>query len=160
VETKAELRKAIPRDQPGLDIVRRQAIEMGLSGTYDRNDFADRVAKPDPRLPEWIEDEDMLVLVISDDLTPFAYGVYDRSEARIRGLYTGETYREEGHASRIVDAFEREAQKRESDLIRVDSPRNAVEFFKKLGYEERETTTAPRGEISLQSMVKNLTERT
>lgn len=159
METRAELREAIPRDQPGLDIVRRQAVEMGLSGTYERDNFADLVAEPDPNLAEWIEDEDILVLVITDDLTPFAYGIYDRAEGKIRGLYTGETYRKEGHASRIVEAFEQEACNDKTDEIQVDSPSNAVDFFEKLGYEKRGTTRAPRGNICLTEMSKDLTER-
>lgn len=36
-------------DQPGFDIVHRQAIEMGLSNTYNRKDFVDLVAEHDPR---------------------------------------------------------------------------------------------------------------
>lgn len=156
MESNAELREAAPEDQPGLDIVRRQAIEMGFSGTYERNQFADLVAQPDPRLPEWIQDEDKLVLVVTDELTPFAYGVYDTEEHRILGLYTGETYRQEGHASRILQAFEEHARSHNASAIRVNSPRNAVEFFAKLGYRKKGTTPSPRCDIILQSMVKRL----
>ncbi len=160
METKAELREADPQDQPVLDIVRRQAIEIGLSGTYNRNDFADLVAEPDPRLGEWIEDDNTLVLVLGDEMTPFAYGVYDRSRSKIMGLYTGETYRDEGHASRIVNVFEQEARDRKKNDIRVDSPRNAVEFFENLDFQIYGTTTPSQIKIPLKRMKKKLTDGT
>lgn len=156
MKSDVQLREAQPSDTASLDIVRRQAIETGFTDAYERDDFADLVAQPDPNLGDWIEESEKIVLVITSELTPFAYGVYDRENSEILGLFTAENYQDEGHAEKILKKFEASASDHENHQITVYSPHNAVVFFEKLGFEQEEETTHPSHDLSVFQMKKRL----
>lgn len=153
---KAEISEAKPGDVPGLDIVRRQAIETGLSDVYDRDDFADLVAEPHSRLRTWVNDKNRLVLVIKSDFTPFSYGVLNTTNGRIQGLYTAESYQNQGHARIILEQFESRARKENLEKITVRTPKNAVGFFQENGFKRGEETLSKDYELTLINMCKRL----
>lgn len=150
------MREAEPGEAPGLDIVRRQAIETGFTDTYERDQFADLVAGVDPNLSNWIERDTILVLVVKSDMTPFAYGVLNKQSGQILGLYAAETYQNEGHASRILDQFHKQARKAGVDELQVDSSLNATTFFEKIGFERVKKLTDPQLDLPLIRMKKTL----
>lgn len=153
------LREAEASDTATLDIVRRQAIEIGLTDEYERDQFADLVAQPDPDLQNWIESDSFSVSVIGSDLTPFSYGILDLNTGEIKGLYTAENYRKEGYGSRLIDYFVSEA--RENDLTKLDvkSPKNTVKFFLKNNFNRLDQTHQhSETGIKLVEMEKNLPE--
>lgn len=129
------IRDAEPEDVPSLEIVRRQAIEAGLEGVYDRAEFAPLVASPTANLPEWITADDALTLVVETAVTVVAYGIYDIPAQRIRALYTAPDYQRCGCASALLDRFETRANQDDADEISVVAPRNAVPFFESHGFE-------------------------
>jgi N-acetylglutamate synthase-like GNAT family acetyltransferase len=150
--------EAEPEDVSGLDIVRRQAIETGFTDVYERSQFADLVARPDPNLRDWIEDENHLVLKVESDMTPFAYGVVDRSSGEIKGLYTAETYQDEGHAKRLLKRMETEAESSGLEVVSVDAPKNSKQFFERVGYRDEGTADREELSIELRLMKKSLRE--
>lgn len=158
MEEKASLREAESRDVPGLDIVRRQAIESGFTDCYERDDFADLVARPDPRLRDWIDSERILVLMVASEMTPFCYGVFDRETGDIRGLYSAENYEGEGHAGRLLEHFEELARDRNLSTLRVQSPRNARGFFEHHGFEAHGEVESDETGLTLVEMSKPLAD--
>lgn len=136
---RAEIREAVPSDVPSLEIVRRQAIEAGFEGTYDRADFADLVATPAADLEAWIEAEDHLALLVETDVTVAAFGVYDAPAREIRSLYTAPDYQRHGCATALLERFTVRASEDGADSIGVSAPRNAVTFFEANGFERRGT---------------------
>jgi GNAT superfamily N-acetyltransferase len=158
VDEKARMREADPSDVPGLDIVRRQAIESGFTDSYDRDAFADLVARPDPKLREWIDSDRVLVLVVSSEMTPFCFGVFDPEAGEVKGLYSAENYEGEGHAARILEQFEDVARNRGLTELRVEAPRNARGFFEHHGFEARGPVESEETGLTLVEMTKPLTD--
>lgn len=134
------IREATAEDVPSLEVIRKQAMEAGFTGQYPRAAFADLVASPDHRLPEWVGADNTLVLVAETDVTPVGYGVYEVQSGRILSLYTAPEYQNEGWASRILDRFEQRARAEGTDRLEATVPLNAVEFFRHRGFERRHTT--------------------
>lgn len=134
------IREATRADVPSLEVVRQQAIEAGFTGWYDRSEFADLVATPDGRLPDWIDGSETLVLVAETDVTTVGYGAYARSSATVLALYTAPAYQGEGCATELLDRFERRARRDGRERLRATVPLNAVGFFRDRGFERRERT--------------------
>lgn len=132
-------READGSDVPSLEIVRRQAIEDGYSGAFDRSSFADLVAGDDAELPHWIDSPAHDVAVVESEVTILAYGVFDRERAVLRGLYTAPAYQREGWASRLLDRFEASARSAGRDAIEVTVPVTALRFFQARGFEAQES---------------------
>lgn len=134
-----EIREATPADAASLDVIRRQALEAGLSGEYPRSAFADLVASRDERLRDWIEDDDALVLVAETEVTPVGFGAYRRTEARVLALHTAPDHQDEGCGTVLLERFERQARLDGMDRVVAAAPRNSVEFFDRRGFERRGT---------------------
>ena len=149
-----EIREARASDVPSLEIVRRQAIESGFSGEYDRSAFAGLVAAPERKLPEWIEEPRYLTLIAETEISPLAFGTYDRDRATILALYTAPEEERRGLASALLERFEREARERgETELVAI-SPRGAVGYFFARGFER--VGTAEWNGVSAYELTKSL----
>jgi len=133
------IREARPADVPSLEVVRRQALERDLAGEYDRSEFAGLIARSDAPLAAWIDapDSEYLVSLVETDVTVVCYGVYDRGDAAVRGLYTAPEYRRLGCASALLDRFESTARGDGVATIEATVPRPAAEFFVSRGFETR-----------------------
>ncbi len=151
-----KLVQATPEDVPGLDVVRRQAIETGFTGVYERSQFADLVARPDPDLANWIEDDRYLVLVMKSELTLCAYGVLDQQEGQLKGLYTADSYQREGHAGRILSKLEETAREAGQETITIEAPKNSITFFEAHHFRKVGETTQWKFTLTLTVMKKSL----
>lgn len=156
MEEEVRLTEAQPEDVPSLDIVRRQAIESGFTDAYERDDFADLVARPDPKLREWIESDRVMVLVVKSELTPFCYGVFNPASGDVMGLYAAENYEGEGHATRILGRFEEVGRERELPELTVEAPRNARGYFEHNGFQVRGRLESEETGLTLLEMAKPL----
>ena len=132
------VREAEAADVPTVEVVRRQAMEAGFEGVYDRADFAPLVASPSADLPSWVTAADHLALVVETDVTVVAFGVLDVPAGQIRALYTAPEYQRRGCASALLARFETRAADDGADTISVVTPRNAVGFFESRGFERQE----------------------
>jgi N-acetylglutamate synthase-like GNAT family acetyltransferase len=94
--------------------------------------------------------------VIKSNFTPFAYGVLDVTGGEIKGLYTAENYRGEGHGSKILKQFETIARNQDLDQLTVKTPLNAVGFFERYDFREIEETTPEEFEFPVKLMKKLL----
>lgn len=130
-------------------------MEAGFTGRYPREAFAELVASPDDRLPTWIASEQTVVLVVATDVTSTCYGALDRSTARIRALYTAPAYQGEGHATVVLDRFERLARRAGLDRLEATVPLNAVGFFERRGFTSR--GPAERAGLEMVEVEKPLT---
>lgn len=135
---KAGIRAATREDVPSLEVLRRQALEAGLTGTYDQSEIAPLVATPDDRLPDWVASAETVVLVAATDITPIGFGAYDPAPGRVLGLYTAPAYQGRGCASAILDRFEARARADGHRRLRVAAPLTAVSFFEARGFERRD----------------------
>lgn len=147
-------REANGSDVPSLEIVRRQAIEDGFSGAFDRSSFADLVAGDDAELPHWVDSPAYDVVVVESEVTILAYGVFDRERAVVRGLYTAPAYQREGWASRLLERFEGSARSVGHDAIEATVPLTARDFFQARGFEDQESVE--RQGIEARTMRKDL----
>jgi GNAT superfamily N-acetyltransferase len=134
-----ETRPATQADVPGLEVIRRQAIESGFTDEYDRSAFAHLVATPEERLEAWITSSAYEVLVGETEVTAVCFGVFDRESGEIIGLYTAPNHERKGCATALLAAFEATAREDGIDQITVDAPLNAVDFFEDRGFERRGT---------------------
>lgn len=135
------VREAGPADIPSLEVVRQQAVEAGLSGEYDRTEFADLVATPDDRLRDWVRDTDWRVLLCAGDLTPVAFGALETTTGRVGALYTAPAHEGRGCATALLERFEERGRAASLDRLHAAVPRNAVGFFEARGFERRGTVT-------------------
>lgn len=133
------VRAADPADVSSMGVVRRQAVEAGFEGVYDRAAFAPLVASPDDDLGDWVASDDHLALVVETDVTVAAFGVYDRPDREVRALYTAPHYQGRGCATALLDRFEARAREDGASAVRVVAPRNAVPFFTARGFRRRGT---------------------
>lgn len=130
-----EIREATPRDVPILEVVRRQAIEAGFEGTYDRTDFADLVATSEVDLADRIESDDHLALLVETDVTIASFGVCHVPAGELTSIYTAPEYQRHGCATALLERFTARVVEDGAGEIGVVSPRNAVPFFEARGFE-------------------------
>lgn len=150
------VREATAADVPALDVIRRQAIEAGFTGEYDRAAFADLVASPDDRLPEWVADPAWVVLVAESEVTSVGYGALDSETGELGALYTAPDHEGRGCASTLLERFERRAREAGRDRLHAAVPRNAVGFFEQRGFDRGETIERD-GDVERVCVVKSLT---
>ncbi|MBX0321943.1 GNAT family N-acetyltransferase [Halomicroarcula sp. F13] len=133
------VREATAADVPVLDVIRRQAIEAAFTDEYDRAAFADLVASPDDRLPEWVADPAWVVLVAESDVTAVGYGAVNTATGEVGALYTAPEHQGRGCGSTLLAQFERRAREGGRDRLHAAVPRTAVGFFEGRGFERGET---------------------
>lgn len=146
------LRLATPADRPALEIIRRQAIEAAYSGSYERERFADLVARPDPDLLEWLRDDRYLALLAETPVTPVGYAVCDREGGELLALYVSPDYEDRGHASKLLERLEAELSA--VATMTVWAPEPSVPFFRARGFAT--TGEARGGDIPRERLEKSL----
>ncbi|GGN84788.1 MULTISPECIES: GNAT family N-acetyltransferase [Haloarcula] len=150
------VREATAADVPALDVIRRQAIEAAFTGEYDRAVFADLVASPDDRLPEWVADPAWVVLVVESEVTAVGYGAVNTETGELGALYTAPDHEGSGCGSTLLEQLERRACEAGRDRLRAATPRTAVGFFERHGFERGETVERD-GDVRRVRVAKPLT---
>jgi ribosomal protein S18 acetylase RimI-like enzyme len=95
----------------------------------------------------------------SDDGTPLGVGrlhFNSTAEAQIRYMAVGESARGQGLGRRIVEHLEGLARQRGADRIVLNARDEAVEFYRKLGYETIQRAPTMFGSIAHYRMEKQL----
>lgn len=127
------IREAEAGDVPGLEILRRQAIEAAFRPEYDRERYVDLVAGEGQRLDAWVERDDHEVLLAETEVTPVCYAALDLEETRLVALFTSPDYQEEGFARLVVERLQ--SSLAPGEALSVVAPEPAVGFFERLGFE-------------------------
>lgn len=127
-------REATAADLPALEVVRRQALEHGLSGEYDRPAVAAAVTA-ESGFADAVADPERLVVVAESEVTAFAVGVCDLATGRVVGVYVAPEYEREGWGTRVVDRLEAAASEAGVTALTAAVPRNARGFFAASGFD-------------------------
>lgn len=131
-------RKATIEDIPILEIIRRQALEAGLSSIekYNRKNFSDIIGYPDKNLNNYIKSDNFLVLIAETEITEIGYIVYNKDESIITGLYISPDHQRQGCGSFLLEKIEKTASKKGNNTLYINIPYNAWGFFKRKGFKK------------------------
>ncbi len=131
-------RKATIDDISILEIIRKQALDYGLSSIekYDRKNFSNIVGSPDKSLSNYIKSDNFLVLVAETEITEVGYIVYDIDKSIIIGLYVSSDHQEKGCGSFLLKKIEKIAAEKGNNTLSINVPYNAWGFFKRKGFEK------------------------
>jgi len=142
------LRPAVPADAPALWAIHSSAIRHLAAEAYIPAQIEAWCARASPAgLAEPIVAGRVIVAV--DDGRPCGYGEVACDEGVIRAVYVDPDFAGRGVGRRIVDALEHLARARGVPMLSLDATRNAVPFYRALGYREqgRSHHPLPHGQV-------------
>lgn len=134
------LRPFLKADAPRLAALAQSSIETLAEEHYDdyqRAAWAERFADPDA-LAERLSRDLALVAILEGEIAGFATL---KDAENLDYLYVEPKFARRGVASALVDALEKLAATRGSELISVDASDAAKAFFAKRGYVARRRNT-------------------
>jgi GNAT superfamily N-acetyltransferase len=137
------VRDAVPDDAPALWAIHVRAIRHLAAPHYPQDVLAAWTARSSPASFAEPIVANRVVVALDETSQPCGYGELAIDEGVIRAVYVDPDYARRGVGRAVVRALEQRAGAAEIATLSLDATRNAVPFYRALGYRSAGTVHHP-----------------